>query len=140
VIVGTGGKAAWEGVCRALGLERLLGDPRFADNSLRVRHADALREEIESVLVTRPTAHWTAVLGRAQIPCAPVQRLSEVLDSPQLEALGTLGTLSHPTAGEVPSVRLPIRLSDAPSTSTEAPPALNQHADVGFAAEREEAA
>jgi formyl-CoA transferase/CoA:oxalate CoA-transferase len=132
VIVGTGGKAAWSDLCEVLGLPQLVDAEHFADNSARVANAESLRVEIERVLGTRPTAEWVERLERAGIPCAPVQSLPQVLDSDQVAALGALDTLTHPVAGEVPIVRLPVLLSDSPSTATQPPPLLGEHADVGF--------
>jgi crotonobetainyl-CoA:carnitine CoA-transferase CaiB-like acyl-CoA transferase len=132
VMVGTGGTAAWEDLCASLGLERLVDDPRFADNSGRVANADALREEIERVLGTEPTAHWLPRLQSAGVPAAPVQRLSQVLASEQVGALGSVAALPHPTAGDVPIVRLPITLSSGASTATRPPPLLDEDRTRGF--------
>lgn len=133
VVVGTGGRDAWGQLCRVLGLERLADDPRFAENADRVRNAEALREELEAVLVTRPSGDWLAPLEAAGVACAPVQRLSEVLASEQVRVLGLLRTLDHPVAGDVPTVRLPLTLSDAPTTAEAPPPALGADTARGFA-------
>jgi crotonobetainyl-CoA:carnitine CoA-transferase CaiB-like acyl-CoA transferase len=132
VVVGTGGKAAWERLCDALGLPQLVSDARFARNSDRVRNAEALREEIEAVLRSRPTGHWEATFAAAEIPYAPVQRLDQVLGSEQVKELGSIDTLEHPTAGRVPIVRLPITFSDARSTTTSPPPRLGEGGDLGW--------
>jgi crotonobetainyl-CoA:carnitine CoA-transferase CaiB-like acyl-CoA transferase len=132
VVVGTGGEGAWRDLCAALGVERLVDDPRFLDNSLRVRNADALREELEAVLSIAPTEHWMPRLQAAGVPSAPVQSMSDVLESEQVRALGMLDSLSHPRAGDVPVVRLPITFSDATSTSTLPPPVLDQDDRRGF--------
>lgn len=107
-----------------LGLERLRDDPRFATNAERVTHAEALREELEGVLATRPTGEWVDALEHAGVTCAPVRTLAEVLESEQARAIGLLGTLEHPKAGPVPTVRLPLRLSGAETTAPTPPPLL----------------
>lgn len=132
VVVGTGGKAAWQRLCGVLGLERLVEDPRFVENSDRVRNAEALREELESVLSTRPTAIWEQELARVEVPYAPVQRLEQVLRSEQVQALGSVTTLEHPVAGTMPIVRLPLRFSDADSTATTPPPRLGEGGERGL--------
>ena len=114
VVVGTGGKAAWERLCSSLGLEQLADDSRFADNSSRVANAEELRHEIEAVLRRAPTEHWEQIFRDAEIPHAPVQKLAQVLASEQVQALGALSELDHPAAGAVPIVRLPIRFSVQP--------------------------
>ncbi len=134
VLVGTGGKAGWADLCRAMGLDRLIEDERFNDNSLRVENADELKAEIEAVLGTRPTAEWVAVFEAAGVPHAPVAQLEEVLESEQVQALGALMTLDHPTAGEMPIVRLPMNLSRAETTAQMPPPALGNHGEIGFGA------
>ena len=133
VLVGTGGRDAWGSLCRALRLERLVSDPRFADNAGRVANAEALKEELESVLATRPSSEWVRLLETAGVACAPVQRLHEVLDSEQVRALEMLQSLDHPVAGEVPTVRLPLRLSDALTTAQAPPPLLGADNERGFA-------
>jgi crotonobetainyl-CoA:carnitine CoA-transferase CaiB-like acyl-CoA transferase len=132
VVVGTGGQDAWGALCRTLGLERLIADPRFASNADRVRNAEALRVELEAVLTTRSNPEWVVLLEAAGVACAPVQRLSKVLESEQTLALGMVTTLPHPTAGEVPTVRLPIAFSDARSTAETPPPLLGADAGRGF--------
>lgn len=124
VVVGTGGTDAWGELCRALGLEHLLGDPRFASNSERVANAGALKEELEAVFSREPSEHWVPMLTEAGVPCAPVQRLSELLASEQVAALGLIRTLGHSRAGPIPSVSLPLSLSEATTTSEKPPPIL----------------
>jgi crotonobetainyl-CoA:carnitine CoA-transferase CaiB-like acyl-CoA transferase len=132
VVVGTGGRDAWGALCRTLGLDGLREDPRFATNADRVRNAEELRVELEAVLSTRPNEEWLGPLEAAGIACAPVQRLSEVLASEQVRVLGMVGTLDHPAAGSVPTVRLPLTLSDAETTATAPPPLLGAGAELGF--------
>jgi crotonobetainyl-CoA:carnitine CoA-transferase CaiB-like acyl-CoA transferase len=125
VVVGTGGQDSWGHLCRTLGLERLIDDPRFATNADRVANAEELRAELENVLAGRPSGEWIEALTEVGVACAPVQRLSEVLDSGQVRALGMLGELDHPTAGQIPTVRLPLRMTEAATTATAAPPPLD---------------
>ena len=132
VVVGTGGQDSWGALCRALGLERLVDDPRFATNADRVRNVEELRLELEAVLVKAPSAAWSEALAEVGVACAPVQRLSEVLESEQVRALDLLRELDHPAAGPVPAVRLPLTFSEASSTAEAPPPALGADGGRGF--------
>jgi crotonobetainyl-CoA:carnitine CoA-transferase CaiB-like acyl-CoA transferase len=132
VIVGTGGNDAWGTLCRTLGLDRLADDARFATNADRVRNAEELRVELEAVLTTQPTGHWLELLSAAGVACAPVQRLPEVLESEQVRVLEMIQTLTHPTAGPVPTVRLPVTLSAAETSAHLAPPLLGADVEQGF--------
>ena len=131
VVCGTGVLEVWPTLCSVLGLEHLADDPRFVTNSARVENADELRAELERVFMTDTVAHWVDALTKARIACAPVQRLSEVLECDQVKALRMVDELEHPLAGPVPIVRLPITLSDAPSTSRMPPPRLGEGAESG---------
>lgn len=132
VLVGTGGRDSWATLCRTLDLERLRDDPRFVTNSDRVRNAEALRLELEAALAARPTEEWAALLEAAGIACAPVQRLSQVLGSEQTSVLAMVETLAHPRAGAIPTVRLPLTLTEARTMALDPPPVLGADNGQGF--------
>jgi crotonobetainyl-CoA:carnitine CoA-transferase CaiB-like acyl-CoA transferase len=132
VVVGTGGRDSWSALCATLGLEHLRDDSRFATNADRVANAEALREEIERVLVTAPTASWEAALGEAGVAAAPVQRLAQVLASEQMQSLTMVGSLEHPQAGTVPTVRLPLTIDGETTTAADPPPVLGADNETGF--------
>ncbi|MEZ5078596.1 MAG: CoA transferase [Solirubrobacterales bacterium] len=132
VVVGTGGGDGWERFCAAIDRADLIEDERFADNSLRVRNVEDLRGEVERRMATAPTAHWEQRLRAANVPCAPVQTLDEVLASEQVADLGAVRELDHPVAGPVAEVRLPLRFSAAAATAERGAPALDEHAGAGF--------
>jgi crotonobetainyl-CoA:carnitine CoA-transferase CaiB-like acyl-CoA transferase len=98
-----------------------------------VQNAEGLRLEVEAVLREHPTAHWEERLREEGVAYAPVQSLPEALESEQVSELGAVSRLQHPTAGEVPIVRLPISFSHARATTTAPPPALGSHDGSGFA-------
>ena len=111
VLAGAGSEEMWARACRALGLQALLDDERFADNARRVAHRDRLTAEIEAVLTTRPTAHWLASLAEAGVPAAEVADLAQALDRPQAKALGAVQELGHPAAYRL--VGPPLRVDRA---------------------------
>ena len=114
VMAGAGSEEMWHRACRALGLEALAAEDRFADNARRVAHRDELTAALEEALGRQTTAFWLAELTRAGVPAAEVRALDQVLDSPQVAALGLLTSLSHPRAGEVATLGPPLRLDRSP--------------------------
>jgi crotonobetainyl-CoA:carnitine CoA-transferase CaiB-like acyl-CoA transferase len=113
VLAGAGSEEMWARACRALGLQALLDDERFADNARRVAHRDQLTAEIEAVLTTLPTAHWLASLAEAGVPAAEVADLAQALDRPQAKALGAIQEFGHPSAGTYRLVGPPLRVDQA---------------------------
>jgi crotonobetainyl-CoA:carnitine CoA-transferase CaiB-like acyl-CoA transferase len=116
----------WNGFCRALGLERLLDDPRYADTSLRYQHRDTLIPVIEDVIITKPTAYWLGLLERAGVPCAPIERFDHVFNDRHLNARRYFWDAPHPTLGSVRQLGSPMRFSDTPVRREKAGPLLGE--------------
>jgi formyl-CoA transferase len=120
----------WKGLCEALGLQDLLSDGRYADASLRHRNREALAETIESVTLTRPTAHWLAVLGDAGVPCAPIQDFGQVFTDPHLLARNFYWDAPHRRVGAVRQLGSPMRFSRTAVRRDTAGPVLGQDSAV----------
>jgi len=116
----------WEAFCRALGLERLLDDPRYADTSTRHRHRDSLIPNIEKVMMTKPTASWLALLEAAGVPCAPIERFDQVFSDAHLNARGYFWDAPHPKLGPVRQLGSPMRFSGTPVRRENAGPLLGE--------------
>ena len=130
IVLAIGNDAQFRRCCEVAGRPDLAADPRFATNDARLRHREPCIAALEPVLRARTAADWLAVLGAAGIPCAPVNDVAEVFASPQAAARGLRVDLPHPTAGTMPSVGNPIRLSATPVTYGTPPPLLGQHTDA----------
>ena len=115
------------GLCRALELEHLIGDPDYADNLKRARRSHELRELIEGILTTQPRDRWLEVLEHHDVPAAPVLERDEVFSHPQITANDMLATQKHPQAGEVQMFNIPIHLSETPGRLRTPAPLLGQH-------------
>lgn len=116
VLAGAGSEDLWRRACAVLGLERLVADERFVDNFSRLAHRDALTAELEVALAARTTAEWLARFEAAGVPAARVKRLDDVLDGPQVSALGMIQHLApagSPTAG-YDVLGVPFRFDRAP--------------------------
>jgi crotonobetainyl-CoA:carnitine CoA-transferase CaiB-like acyl-CoA transferase len=101
----------WPNVCRALELGELERDERFADPVARYRNGRALVERLDAVFRTRSLAEWESELRRHPLIWAPVKRMHELIDDPQVAAMGYLSTVDHPRLGRFKSVGPPFRMS-----------------------------
>jgi CoA:oxalate CoA-transferase len=107
----------------ALGLPGLLVDARFATNALRHEHRDALKELLESVLVTETGDHWLGVLEAAGVPSGPINDVAEAVGSEQSKARNMVVE-----AGGLPVPGQPLKLSAWPDPTTRpAAPDLDEH-------------
>ncbi len=116
----------WAALCRALGLEELLQDPRYQDVNLRHQHRNSLITAIEAVTRTHPTAHWLALLEDAGVPCAPIQRYDQVFNDPHLLARGFFWDAPHPRLGTVRQLGNPMRFSATPVRRERAGPLFGE--------------
>src|SRR6266508_3614582 len=117
----------WTAFCRALALERLERDPRFADGTLRRKNTSELIPLIEEVTATRPAAYWLAVLRKAGVPCGEIQDYGQVLVDPHLVERGFFVDLPHPRLGTVRALGTPLRLRSSPARIERAGPLLGEH-------------
>ncbi|MCH9674970.1 MAG: CoA transferase [Gammaproteobacteria bacterium] len=115
--------------CEVIGRADLLDDSRFADYRSRVRHREAMREEIVLALGQRTAAEWLARFEPLRLPITPVLTLPEALDSAQVQHRGTVVELPAPTgvANPVSVVGAGFAASADGPHLTRTAPALGEH-------------
>jgi formyl-CoA transferase len=121
VNIAAAGEALFGRFCRAAGAERLLADPRFADQPSRAANQAALAAEVEAITRSRPSAHWIETLNAAGVPCGPVYRMDQVFADPQVASLGLASPVDHPRLGRVSLVGQPIEIEGHTPALTPAP-------------------
>lgn len=121
--------ALFERLCRALELEELLEDERFADNPRRVAHRKDLVPILERRIAGLTKAHVVRLLREANVPVGPINGLDEVFADPVVRHLGLVAEVDHPTAGRVRAPGIPVRMDGTPPAVRLAPPLLGQHTD-----------
>jgi crotonobetainyl-CoA:carnitine CoA-transferase CaiB-like acyl-CoA transferase/sulfur carrier protein ThiS len=129
VNVGVANNALFERFCRAIDLEELLADPRFADNPSRVAHRTELVPVLERRIAQLTKAEVVRRLREADVPVGPINALDEVFADPVIRHLGLIAEVDHPTAGRVRAPGIPVRLSGTPASVRRHPPLLGEHTD-----------
>jgi crotonobetainyl-CoA:carnitine CoA-transferase CaiB-like acyl-CoA transferase len=127
VIIAVGNDGQFARLVGALGQPELAVDARFATNLMRVAHRAELIRMLRQQTIRRTTMEWVADLEAVEVPCGPINDLAHVFDDPQVLARGMKLEAEHPTAGPIPLVANPIRLSASPVEYRNAPPTLGQH-------------
>src|ERR1700681_530190 len=128
---GANTQAHWLRCCTVLGLDALANDERFVTNERRMANRDELIAAIEATTTTQPSAHWTARLNEAGIPCGPILRFDQVFNDPHLAARGFFVDAPHETLGPVRQIGSPMRFSETPARIARAAPVLGaDSADV----------
>jgi formyl-CoA transferase len=129
-----GNQSFWVKLCKALELDNLADDPRFASWLLRIDNRDALLPVLEDRFRTRPRDEWLAVLATHDIPAAPVQTLAEFLEDPVVRHHHLVQEYDHPEVGRLKLMGQPYGFSHTPTEDPGPPPTLGQHTDEALAA------
>ena len=128
--IAASGGVLWQRLCHTLGLEALLDDPDYANNTLRSKNRVALNARIAEVTPSRTSAEWIAVLNEAGVPCGPINTIDATFADPQVEALGIARPLAHPLLGDIHVVGQAINLARTPQPPGHRPtPELGEHTD-----------
>ncbi len=125
LIVACGNDAQFERLVEVLQLPMLARDARFSNNELRVAH----RQELE-VLLSERTQAFTRDdlierLTKAAVPAGPINTVADAFADPQIKHRGIEIEIDG-----VPSVRTPIRFSDAELTLDLPSPKLGEHTEA----------
>jgi crotonobetainyl-CoA:carnitine CoA-transferase CaiB-like acyl-CoA transferase len=132
----------WQALCRVLGLEGLVDDPRFADNDGRRDHREELIPILEDVFRTRSGEEWLRLLAEAGVPCGPISTLNRVFADPQVAARNMVVEMDHPKVGRYRSIGNPVKTPALPEGPFEPPPMHGQHTEdvlgevLGYSPER----
>ena len=111
IIIAAGNDGLFVKTCQALGRPDLASDPLFKTNALRQKHHGKLEREIEKVLKGDTTAHWLAVIGKAGMPCGPINNIKQALEHPQVAARNMLVEAPDGSGGTLKLAGNPMKMS-----------------------------
>ena len=129
IAIAVGSERQWPRLCRALDLDSLTSDARFADNDARVRNRDELRPILAERLHGATSVEWLARLDSAEVPAGPVNDVLAAIESPQAQARSMDAAVHHPLLGRLRQVGLPYKLSVTPAAISAPPPLLGEHSE-----------
>jgi CoA:oxalate CoA-transferase len=121
IIIAAGNDGLWVKLCAALGRAELATDARFKTNDLRNSNNGKLRDELDPILATRKTAAWAEILGKAGIPCGPINNIAQALQHPQVPARNMLVETTDAAGKTMRLAGNPMKLSAFADPTTRAP-------------------
>ncbi len=117
----------WAKLCRALGRDDLIDDPRFSSREARAENNSTLYPILDAVFLSKTLAEWKPLLDG--IPFAPSQSLQEAIHDPQALANDFLVAYDHPSHGRIEGIANPAQLSKTPAEVRMAAPEFSQHTE-----------
>jgi formyl-CoA transferase len=122
--------------CEAAAHPEWAADPRFATNTLRVKHREVLIPALQAITRTRSTAQWISLLEDKAVPCGPINDMGQAFADAQVKARGLVVNqplapifTAHTAIKSIATVASPLRLSATPPVLRRAPPALGEHTE-----------
>ena len=117
----------WAPLCRAMGLESLIDDPRFATEPERRARAGELAGILSDTFATQPYEHWRDALAAHSVTFGVISRPQDVPDDEQAVACGAVVETAIPDMPR--TLADPIRLSFAHQRIAHPAPELGEHSE-----------
>ena len=117
----------WARLCQAPEFAQLRDDSRYNTRQARYEHGAELVKDLQAVLRTKNRDDWLTCLGQYDVLCAPVYNYAELFADPQVHHNGIVAEQSHPTAGRIKVIGMPVKLSETPGEVGPAAPRLGEH-------------
>jgi crotonobetainyl-CoA:carnitine CoA-transferase CaiB-like acyl-CoA transferase len=127
ITVGAANQENWLRLLEALEAPNLRDDPRFVNNAGRMRNLSELTVALTPLFQRRTVAEWLRRLEESGVPAGPVLDIAQMHADPQALAREMIVETTHPTAGKVKAIGLPIKFSETPGGVRKAAPLLGQH-------------
>lgn len=128
VALGVGNNKLWASLCRVMGREDLIDDPRFCTNELRSEnYVSDLKVIIEEYVKNYSKKELEAIMADNQIPCGPVLDVAEAIEHPHIKARDMIVEIDHPTMGPIKMQGVVPKLSETPGVVNTHPPLLGEH-------------
>ncbi len=125
--IGAANQSNYERLVGALDIPGLAQDERFQTNAGRLRHREALVEVLTVRLVERTTGEWLACFDEIGLPSGAVLSVPEASSHEQALARGMIVETTHPLAGPMRGIGLPIHFSEGRAHDSRPAPLLGQH-------------
>ena len=114
-------------VFEVVGRDDYANDPELQDRGGRLSRKAEMVEVLEAEFGKPTWAYWEPKLRAHGVPAGEVRSLPDAINSEVTRESGIVTKIAHPTAGEVPNLALPIRLSSTPMVDPVAAPLIGQH-------------
>jgi crotonobetainyl-CoA:carnitine CoA-transferase CaiB-like acyl-CoA transferase len=119
----------WETVCKALGIEHLINDPRYNSIPARAENCVELVKILDAIFIKKTLDEWLKHFSKYKLIYSPVQTPLEAYNDPQSKANNHYLTFDHPTFGPIELCPAPIEFTETPATYQTAAPCLGQHTE-----------
>jgi len=129
IMIAAGNDRLFGRLCERIEIPELIRDDRFSSNAARVPRRAELHALIEERTRQRSTEHWVTALRAAGVPCSPINRLDQVHEDPQVNAVGMIKRIDGFRVPNFEIVDVAVNVNGEKATLRSMPPRLGEHTD-----------
>ena len=119
----------WPHMCKALGLEDLIDDPRFNDAVIREKNCAELITYYDKAFLNKTATEWDNIFRGIDVISMPVSSMNDLHNDPQVIANDYIINYNHQVLGPIKVVGLPVKLSETPGEVVAEAPEFGQHTE-----------
>ncbi len=122
----------FEALCRVIGREELMHDPRFAAREARKTNRAALNGELEKALRRRGAREWATRMNAVGVPAGEVLTAPQALSHPQVESRGFVRRFENAPGvdRDIAVTRAGFRMASGDPAPQSPPPQLGADTDA----------
>jgi crotonobetainyl-CoA:carnitine CoA-transferase CaiB-like acyl-CoA transferase len=120
-------QSTFEGLAKAMGMEKLLERPEFKNNAARLENRDALNDELNGWLSQRELKETLDQLIPAGGVVGPVYDAAQIMDDPHYQAREDIIDIDDPELGLTKMVGVVPKFSETPGAVEHAGPVVGEH-------------
>jgi crotonobetainyl-CoA:carnitine CoA-transferase CaiB-like acyl-CoA transferase len=114
VAVSTSAQSVAERVMSLVGHPEVAEEPWFGSGGERAEHADELDEYVGDWIASRRLDEVVEAFEKAEAAVAPIYDVSQIVEDPQYQALGSIVSVDDPDLGSLRMQNVMFRMSDTP--------------------------
>ncbi len=119
----------WQRLCRVPALQDICSDSRFVSRESRAAHEADLNNLLEERFRTKTATEWLTLLAEHDVLAAPVYTYKDLFADPQVRHNDMVITQTHPVAGEIRVIGIPVKLTRTPGQVRTPAPLLGEHTE-----------
>ena len=102
----------WPILCKKLGREDLISDPKFVNFASRQSNRDEVTTILDKELMKKNTSEWLTQFGGV-VPAAPILDLKQSLENPFLNDRDNIQHLKTKRGVDISLLKTPVHVSDS---------------------------
>jgi formyl-CoA transferase len=121
-------------MCRAIGREDLITDPRFSTSRARSTNREEIMEVLMPVTRQKTSEEWITILNAAGVPCGPIYTIDKSFADPQVKFLEMAQPVHSQALGDLTILGHPVGWNGQRNPLRSAAPELGEHNEEVFTA------